>query len=98
MEPSAQTVPDDLSGIYIGTTVDQKGNALCGRNQRSKRWSPDSFDPAYDHLPSYQYRTCASRGNKGIGLLFFTRFNPTTIEESFFFWIAMTGGSAVSIT
>ena len=29
---------------------------------------------------------------------FFTRFNPTTIEESFFFWIAITGGSAVSMT
>ena len=26
---------------------------------------------AYDHLASYQYRTGASRGNKGIGLLFF---------------------------
>ena len=29
---------------------------------------------------------------------FFTRFKPTTMEESFFFWIAITGGSAVSIT
>ena len=59
------------SRIYIGTTVDQKGNALCRRDQRSKRWSPDPFDPAYDHLASYQYRTGASGGNKGIGLLFF---------------------------
>ena len=29
---------------------------------------------------------------------FFTKFSPTTIEESFFFLIAFTGGSPVSIT
>ena len=61
------------SSIVVGLNLvkKQKGNALCRRDQRSKRWSPDSLDPAYDHLASYQYRTGASGGNKGIGLLFF---------------------------
>ena len=59
------------SGVYVGSAVDQKGNAFGCRDQRGKRRSLDTFDPAYDHLAAYQNSSGASGRYEGICFLFF---------------------------
>ena len=68
--------------IHIGTTVDQKGNTLRGRDQRCKRRPLHTFTSAYQYLSANKNSSCTSWWNKGICLLFLNH-----IQTYYDWWI-----------
>ena len=63
------------SSVYVGSAVDQKGNAFGCRDQRGKRRSLDTFDPAYDHLAAYQNSSVLPEDTKASASCFLQDLN-----------------------
>ena len=55
-------------GVNIGTTVEQQGHALAGRNQCTERRTRHTLRAADDELTAGENRTTRARGNEGIGM------------------------------
>ena len=63
------------SGIYVGSAVNQQCYPILRGDQRCKGRTLHAFDPAYNHLSSYQNSSGTSSGYESVCLAFFHKIH-----------------------